>query len=397
MADAPRVVFTAQSKRYFYCREAICEFAFSRRAIPLNPFMAFGYFLADRTERDDVREANDAILSKCDELWVFGRELANGVLHEIAIAADAEMPIRFSRSMIGPRGLWSCTSTPCSSRRRSERGPATTRSAARRPEGPSPGFESGSFAGARIVSEHARPAARVLPPPIYLHFLDRELGEAYEFQLDLARAKPAFAALALGTASTLFCSISAILENPGLGGGEGAITDLVEAGALVPQSTHATLTEFLESRVVMYEHDRDRYPRYFGDEPLGSLESIEPRLAPPSASGETRPSTTERLQVRLEAWTQGESTVPSTTEALPPEPRRHMLDFVAAELTRRAGRAVTYAMFGVSRAKTPPAPCWNGPSARGSPSNTPITSVWGTASWSPGSARLWSRSSAPCS
>lgn len=95
MADAPRVVFTAQSKRYFYCREAVCEFAFSRQAIPLNPFMAFGYFLADRTDREDVREANDAILCKCDELWVFGRELANGVLHEIALAADAKMPIRF--------------------------------------------------------------------------------------------------------------------------------------------------------------------------------------------------------------------------------------------------------------------------------------------------------------
>lgn len=246
------------------------------------------------------------------------------------------------------------------------------------------------------MSEHARPAARVLPPPIYLHFLDRELGDAFEFQLDLARAEAAFAALALGTASTLFCSISAILENPGLGGAEGMIADLVEAGALVPQSTHATLTEFLESRVVMYEHDRDRYPRYFGDQPLGSLESIEPRLAPTSVSGEARLSTTERLQIRLEAWTQGEPTVRSR-EALPLEPRRHMLDFVAAELARRDGRAVTYAMFGGVKGDDPSGALLERTVRRRISLEYTDHQRLGDGQLVMGSARLWSRSSTPCS
>jgi hypothetical protein len=93
--EARPIVFTAQSKRFFYCREAVCQFAFSHGVIPINPFMAFGYFLGERTDRDAVRRANDALVLRCDELWVFGRDLANGVLQEIALAADARKPIRF--------------------------------------------------------------------------------------------------------------------------------------------------------------------------------------------------------------------------------------------------------------------------------------------------------------
>lgn len=89
------LVFTAQSKRYFYCREAVCEFAFSRGVVPINPFMTFGFFLADRTDREAIKEANNALVLRCDELWVFGRELANGVLREITLAARAGKPIRF--------------------------------------------------------------------------------------------------------------------------------------------------------------------------------------------------------------------------------------------------------------------------------------------------------------
>jgi hypothetical protein len=89
------IVFTAQSKRHFYCREAVCEFVFAHSAIPVNPFMAFGYFLADRADRDAIRAANDALVLRSDALWVFGRDLSNGVLEEIYLAANHKMPIRF--------------------------------------------------------------------------------------------------------------------------------------------------------------------------------------------------------------------------------------------------------------------------------------------------------------
>ena len=93
--SARPIVFTAQSKRFFYCREAVCQFAFSRGVIPLNPFMAFGYFLGERTDRDTVRQANDALVLRSDQLWVFGQDLSNGILHEIGLAAESGKIVRF--------------------------------------------------------------------------------------------------------------------------------------------------------------------------------------------------------------------------------------------------------------------------------------------------------------
>ena len=184
----------------------------------------------------------------------------------------------------------------------------------------------------------------VWPPPIYVHFLDRELGDAFEFNFELASAQRALATLTLGTASPLICSISALLENEGLRGGEGMIEDLVGNDVLLPQSTHATLSEFLESRRTMYEHDKDRYPLYFGS-PLGGLDRLQPRLVPGS--------TTERLHDKLIVWTEGQSTLQPPTTPLPLEPRNRMLGVVAEELSRRDDRAVTFAMFGAVVANDP--------------------------------------------
>jgi hypothetical protein len=95
-STAPRVtVFTAQSKRHYYCRDAICEFVFLRGAVPVNPFRAFGYFLGDRVDRDLVRAANNNLIRLSDELWVFGTTIANGVLFEVAYAHDLDKPVRF--------------------------------------------------------------------------------------------------------------------------------------------------------------------------------------------------------------------------------------------------------------------------------------------------------------
>jgi hypothetical protein len=89
------VVYTAQSKQFFYCRDAVCEFVFRRNAIPINPFRLFDYFLGDRVERDAVRAANAEMLSRCDEVWVFGETLADGVLVEIAQATNEGKTVRY--------------------------------------------------------------------------------------------------------------------------------------------------------------------------------------------------------------------------------------------------------------------------------------------------------------
>jgi hypothetical protein len=93
-AELP-VVFTAQSKLHFYCRDAICEFVFNRGAVPVNPFRLYEYFLSDRVDRDVIRQANNNLIRKCDELWVFGDTIADGVLFEILYAKRLSMPVKF--------------------------------------------------------------------------------------------------------------------------------------------------------------------------------------------------------------------------------------------------------------------------------------------------------------
>lgn len=88
------MVYTAQSKRYFYCRDAVCEYVFSQHAVPINPFRTFEYFLNDRVARDLVRQANFNLIRALDELWAFG-DIADGVFAELKYAADLGKPIRF--------------------------------------------------------------------------------------------------------------------------------------------------------------------------------------------------------------------------------------------------------------------------------------------------------------
>lgn len=89
------LVYTAQSKHYFYCRDVVCEYVFRRGAVPLNPFRAFEYFLGDRVARDLVRQGNQRLIAAADEFWVFGDRLADGVLVEIAQASRLRLPVRF--------------------------------------------------------------------------------------------------------------------------------------------------------------------------------------------------------------------------------------------------------------------------------------------------------------
>jgi len=89
------MVFTAQSKKRYYCRDAVCEFVFNQGALPINPFRLYGYFLADRVQRDLVRQANNNLVRLCEQLWVFGNTIADGVLFEIEYARKLNKPIQF--------------------------------------------------------------------------------------------------------------------------------------------------------------------------------------------------------------------------------------------------------------------------------------------------------------
>lgn len=89
-----KVVFTAQSKQYFYCRDVVCEYVLQNGCIPINPFRMFDYFLSDRVDRDLIRNGNNEMIKRCDELWVFGN-VSDGVLFEIFQCRQMSKPVRF--------------------------------------------------------------------------------------------------------------------------------------------------------------------------------------------------------------------------------------------------------------------------------------------------------------
>lgn len=88
------LIFTAQSKAYFYCRDVVCQYVLQQGFLPLNPFRVFGYFLSDRVDRELIRRGNNQLIRECKELWVFG-QIADGVLFEIASAIKQGKKVRF--------------------------------------------------------------------------------------------------------------------------------------------------------------------------------------------------------------------------------------------------------------------------------------------------------------
>ena len=88
------LIYTAHSKHSYYYRSQISKFVLEQDGVPLNPFMIFEYFLTDSVERDVVREANNNLVRRSDEVWVFG-PVSDGVLAEIIQAKEQHKPVRY--------------------------------------------------------------------------------------------------------------------------------------------------------------------------------------------------------------------------------------------------------------------------------------------------------------
>lgn len=88
------LVYTAMSKHLFYYRMYISKYVIEQNKVPLNPFMIFDYFMLDCVDRNLIREGNNTLVKKSDELWVFG-PVSNGVLAEIKIAKETNKPIKY--------------------------------------------------------------------------------------------------------------------------------------------------------------------------------------------------------------------------------------------------------------------------------------------------------------
>lgn len=72
----------------------VTKFVLEQGVVPINPFTSFDYFLLDAVERDTVRRANNTLVVRADELWVFG-DIADGVRAEIVQAWQQQKTVRF--------------------------------------------------------------------------------------------------------------------------------------------------------------------------------------------------------------------------------------------------------------------------------------------------------------
>ncbi len=89
-----KLVYAAMSNRNFYWRHHIQKFVLDSGMVPISPFMLFDYYLLHTVPKQTVREAMNNLLSRSDEVWVFGK-LSLGVKVQIGIAKRLNKRVRY--------------------------------------------------------------------------------------------------------------------------------------------------------------------------------------------------------------------------------------------------------------------------------------------------------------
>lgn len=73
---------------------AYSRFAVDSGAIPLAPHLLLPQYMKDETERDLAMLMDKVLLGKCEQLWVFGSRITNGMAAEIRRARKRHLIIR---------------------------------------------------------------------------------------------------------------------------------------------------------------------------------------------------------------------------------------------------------------------------------------------------------------
>ena len=71
------------------------RYAVDSKAIPIAPHLLFPQFMDDDAERELALFMDMVLLGKCEELWVFGETVTEGMSAEIAKAKRKNMKIRY--------------------------------------------------------------------------------------------------------------------------------------------------------------------------------------------------------------------------------------------------------------------------------------------------------------
>lgn len=82
-------------ERNTYQARAYSRFSVAKHAIPIAPHLLYPQFMDEDTEREFSLFMCIVLLGKCDEVWVFGDTVSEGMAAEIARAKKQRKTIRY--------------------------------------------------------------------------------------------------------------------------------------------------------------------------------------------------------------------------------------------------------------------------------------------------------------
>ncbi|OGG05816.1 hypothetical protein A2872_03030 [Candidatus Gottesmanbacteria bacterium RIFCSPHIGHO2_01_FULL_42_12] len=94
LKEVTKIIFVSSSKRNFYLRNAVSAFVLQNGGTPISPFMNFDYNLSGVVDKELIRVANNTMIAKSDEVWVFGA-VSDGVLVEIYLTKKEKKKVRY--------------------------------------------------------------------------------------------------------------------------------------------------------------------------------------------------------------------------------------------------------------------------------------------------------------
>lgn len=71
------------------------RFAVDRGAIPLAAHLLLPQFMSEKNERDLALFMDMVLMGRCEEVWVFGKNITSGMAAEIVKAKQKHMTIRY--------------------------------------------------------------------------------------------------------------------------------------------------------------------------------------------------------------------------------------------------------------------------------------------------------------
>lgn len=88
--------YRGDKEKNVQCAVRYADYAYRHGAIPITPHLLFP-FMDDNNQkhRKDAMFMDIVLLGKCNELWVFGETITDGMRVEIGVAERRRQPIKY--------------------------------------------------------------------------------------------------------------------------------------------------------------------------------------------------------------------------------------------------------------------------------------------------------------